>query len=259
MRPAPDSDDLDVTGFRSAVFDPARGKPEDITGPCGKKADKRFDVYRNNVVQSLVNVLVDQFPATARITGDTFFRAMAREFVRAHPPSSPLLFLYGRGFPHFVAAFEPARALPYLADVARIERAWLTAYHAADIAPLAPAALGAIPPDRLAEAVFTPHPATALIRSTFAVFDIYDANRNAATVGSMETRRPQAVLITRPGLDVAVTALPDGDDAFFAALIDGRTLGEAAEAGMQASDGFDINTAIGGLLQTGAFTTVIAR
>ena len=50
-------------------------------------------------------------------------RAMAREFVRAHPPSSPLLFLYGQEFPAFMETFEPARSIPYLADVARIERA----------------------------------------------------------------------------------------------------------------------------------------
>lgn len=256
MRPVPDITDLDVVTFRSAVFDPAHDKPEEITGPRGKKATKRFNVYRNNVVLSLVNVLVDYFPATGRITGDNFFRAMAREFVRAHPPSSPLLFLYGQDFPAFIEAFEPARAMPYLADVARIERAWLTAYHAADLDPLAPAALGEIPPEKLAEAVFKPHPATGLIRSPFAVFDIYDANRNAETVGAIEIDRPQSVLVTRPGLDVAVTALPEGDDAFFASLIGGETLGEAAEAGMRAAESFDINNAIGGLLQTGAFTAI---
>jgi hypothetical protein len=259
MRPAPDTSDLDVVAFRSAVFDPAHEKPEEITGPHGKKAAKRFNVYRNNVVLSLINVLVDYFPATGRITGDNFFRAMAREFVRAHPPSSPLLFLYGQDFPAFVEAFEPARTMPYLADVARIESAWLTAYHAADLEPLAPAALGEIPPDSLAEAIFTPHPATGLIRSPFAVFDIYDANRNAETVGAIEIGRPQSVLVARPGLDVAVTALPDGDDAFFANLIAGGSLGEAAEAGMRAADSFDINNAIGGLLQTGAFTAVAIR
>lgn len=259
MRPAPDTTDLDVAAFRSAIFDPAREKPRQITGPRGKKAARRFDVYRNNVVLSLVNVLVDYFPAVCRITGETFFRAMAGEFVRAHPPSSPLLFLYGEEFPAFIEAFEPARALPYLAGVARIERAWLTAYHAADLDPLAPASLGDIPPDRLAETVFTPHPATGLIRSPFAIFDIYDANRNAETVGPIEVARPQSVLVTRPGLDVVVTALPDGHDAFFASLIGGSTLAEAAEAGIRAADGFDINNAIGGLVSTGAFGAVATR
>jgi len=259
MPPVPDVNDLDATGFRSAVFDPERNKPEEITGPRGKKAVKRFNVYRNNVVLGLVNVLIDYFPAVGRITGEKFFRAMAREYVRAHPPSSPLLHLYGQDFPVFIENFEPARSIPYLADVARIERAWLTAYHAADLEPLVPAAMGEIAPDLLAEAVFTPHPATGLVRSPCAVFDIYDANRNAETVGPIEIGRPQAVLITRPGLDVAVTALPDGDDAFFANLIEGGTLGEAAEAGMQAADSFDINNAIGGLLSTGAFTAVATR
>lgn len=250
---APDTHDLDAVGFRAAILDPARAKPDTVTGPRGKQADKRFNVYRNNVTVSLIDALADIFPAVQRITGETFFRDMAREFVRAHPPASPLLFLYGHEFPAFIAAFEHARRMPYLADVARVERAWLTAYHAADLEPLAPQALAAIDPARLADVTFRPHPAAALVRSRFAVFDIYDANRNHDTVGRIEAARAQSVLVTRPGIDVTVTALPDGHDAFFERLLAGGTLGEAAEAGLETAETFDINDAIGGILATGAF------
>ena len=71
-----------------------------------------------------------------RITGVDFFRAMARFHIRATPPTSPLLFEYGRDFPDFIETYEYARAMPWLADIARIERAWLDAYHAADAGPL---------------------------------------------------------------------------------------------------------------------------
>ena len=78
---------------------------------------------------------------------------MARFHVRATPPTSPLLFEYGRDFPAFIEAYEYAQAMPWLADVARIERAWLDAYHAADAAPISAETLAAIPPTRLAGAV----------------------------------------------------------------------------------------------------------
>ena len=90
------------------------------------------------------------FPATRRITGPDFFRAMARFHVRATPPTSPLLFEYGRDFPDFIERLRACAAMPWLADVARIERAWLDAYHAADAAPLAAEALASVPPERLA-------------------------------------------------------------------------------------------------------------
>ena len=248
--------DLDAAGFRAAILDPMREKPLEVTGPRGKQAVKRFNVYRNNVTVSLINALADIFPAVNRIAGDTLFRDMAREFIRAHPPSSPLLFLYGHEFPAFIERFEHAARIPYLADVARLERAWLTAYHAADLAPLAPQALAAIAPEELADAVFLPHPASGLVLSSFAIFEIFDANRNRETVGRIDISRPQAALVTRPDADIMVTALPDGHGAFFESLLREETLARAAEAGSAAANGFDINEAIGGIFSTGAFLAV---
>ena len=52
-------------------------------------------------------------------------------------------------FPISSDEFEPAAHLPYLADVARIERAWTEAYHAAEAHPLDPAAFAALAPEEL--------------------------------------------------------------------------------------------------------------
>ncbi|WP_421857216.1 putative DNA-binding domain-containing protein [Oricola sp.] len=255
MPPQSDPGQLDAKGFRAAILDPEVEKPATVVGPGGKQAVKRFNVYRNNVTVSLINSLVDIFPAVQRIAGETFFRNMAREFVRAHPPASPLLFQYGHEFPDFIAQFEPAARMPYLADVARLERCWLTAYHAADLEPLSPQELSEFAQERLGELRFIAHPAAGVVRSDYAVFDIFDANRNHETVPRIEAAQPQDVLITRPAHDVMVTRLPDGHGAFFDTLLAGATLADAAEAGATANDTFDIGEAIGGLLSTGAFTT----
>ena len=124
--------------FAQGLTDPARATPADVVGPRGKAAIKRYNVYRNNVTVSLINALAATYPAVQRITGVEFFRAMARFHVRATPPTSPLLFEYGRGFPAFIEGYERAQDMPWLADTARIERAWLDAYHAADVPPLSP-------------------------------------------------------------------------------------------------------------------------
>src|SRR5271168_1367098 len=124
--------------FSSALLRPERETPSLIAGPRGKGAVKRYNVYRNNVTVSLIEALAAIFPAVQRITGVEFFRAMARFHVRANPPRSPLLFEYGRDFPEFIERYECAQDMPWLADTARIERAWLDAYHAADVPPLSP-------------------------------------------------------------------------------------------------------------------------
>ena len=85
---------------------PIARRPPIVAGPNGKAAVKRYNVYRNNVTVSLIDALAAVYPAVQRITGVDFFRAMARFHVRATPPTSPLLFEYGRDFPAFIEALR---------------------------------------------------------------------------------------------------------------------------------------------------------
>lgn len=205
---------------------------------------------------SLIDALAAIYPAVLRVTGIDFFRAMARFHVRESPPTSPLLFEYGRGFPDFIAQYEHAQMMPWLADVARIERAWLDAYHARDAAPLAPSQLAAIAPERLADLVLTPHPAAQIVRSEFSAVTIFAANRDSAPVSRIDASTPEDALITRPGLDVIVRHLPPGGAVFAICLTEGRPLGEAAASALNASPDFDIAVNIAGLIEAGAFTSI---
>ncbi|WP_316395179.1 DNA-binding domain-containing protein [Bradyrhizobium sp. 33ap4] len=244
--------------FAWALLDPAGTAPAVVTGPAGKGGIKRYNVYRNNVTVSLINALAAVYPAVQRITGAEFFRAMARFHVRATPPSSPLLFEYGRDFPAFIETYEYARGLPWLADVARIERAWLDAYHAADAEPLSADALASFPPERLVDAVFTAHPATRIVRSAFSAVTIFASNRSEAAVDPIDAETPEDALITRPNADVIVRHLPKGGAVFLQGLMSGQSLGEATAFALEASPSFDIATNIAGMLEAGAFTTVSA-
>ena len=242
--------------FSSALLRPERETPSLIAGPKGKGAVKRYNVYRNNVTVSLIEALAAIFPAVRRITGEEFFGAMARFHIRETPPSSPLLFEYGRDFPAFIARYEYAQDMPWLADVARIERAWLDAYHAADAAPLSPSALAVVPAERLDDLVFTPHPATRIIRSRFAAVTIFAANRSRDPFEKINAGQPEDGLITRPSFEVVVRRLPVGGAEFLSALIAGETLGVAAGAALQASPSFDIGDAIAGMIEAGALSSV---
>src|ERR1700744_4397538 len=146
-----------AAAFAPGLIDPAIAAPEDLVAAAGKRVVKRYNVYRNNVTVSLIDALAAVYPAVQRITGVDFFRAMARFHIRATPPASPLLFEYGRDFPAFIESYEYAREMPWLADTARIERAWLDAYHAADLPALATEAFGNIEPASLAQVRFAPH------------------------------------------------------------------------------------------------------
>lgn len=243
--------------FATSVLDSGSEIPEGVIGPNGTAVARRFAVYRNNVIVGLVDALAATFPAVQRIVGERFFRAAARLHAIERPPTSPLMAEYGREFPSFLETFEPAQALPYLPDVARIERAWLDAYHAADAQPLEASALAAIPQHRLAGLRFAPHPATRIVRSRFAAVSATAANRTGEAVPQIDLTNAEDALIVRPGLEVALIGLPPGGASFLGALLDGRTLGDAAAIASAESDEFDLAANIGGALTTGAFSNIL--
>lgn len=246
-----------AAAFAPALLDPDLATPAVAAGPKSKAAVKRYNVYRNNVTVSLINALAAVFPATLRITGDDFFRAMARIYVRATPPTSPLLFDYGRGFPDFIERYEYAQSVPWLADVARIERAWLDAYHAADVQPLMPHDLAAIPSAQLPNAVLKPHPATRVVRSRFSAVTAFTAGRSDGPARQIEVVEPEDAVVTRPALEVEVRQLPPGGAIFLSRLMAGEALGAAASAAFAESPSFHLSANIRGLLDAGAFTTVL--
>ena len=244
--------------FAAALLDAAAPLPRGITGPTGGPAPKRFGVYRNNVVVGLVEALMATYPVVLKLVGDEFFRSAAAIHVRQEPPTSPVLLSYGAGFSDFLDCFEPARTVPYLGDVARLEWAWTVAFHAADAAPLDAAALGAVAPDTLATLTLAPHPAMHIVRSAYPVVSIYEANRCDADPAAIDL--PQAgedALLTRPDLDVEIRRLPRGGADFVLALADGVTLGKAAIAGAEAAArigaDFDLAGNLAGILEASAF------
>ena len=242
--------------FATGLTDPTCPTPAGVMGPRGKGAVKRYNVYRNNVTVSLIDALVAIYPAVQRITGTEFFRAMARFHVRATPPTSPLLFDYGRQFPAFIESYEYAQDMPWLADVARIERAWLDAYHAADAPPLPAAILAQVPADRLGEIIFRVHPTTRIVRSAYPAVAIFAINRADGQVTSLKLSAAEAALVTRPDMEVDVRLLPPGNATFLASLIDGATLAEAASKALDETSSFDLSASIAGMIEAGVFTTL---
>ena len=241
------------TGFTSALLDPDLSVPQNIVDPEGRIAPRRFAVYRNNVTVSLIEAVKSTFPAVLALVGEVFFAEMARRFVRQTPPQSPLLFTYGRDFADFIAGFEPARGLPFLSDVARLDRAWLDAFHAADAVPFDAGELSGLDDGGLGETRFAAAPATRLVQSVFPLVTIWQAARNGEQPRFDNAPQAQWALVTRPDYAVGVQALDPAAGQFFAALIAGDTLVTAAEAALAADPGFDFAGALGLVLSSGAF------
>ena len=238
------------TDFAAALTasDPA-ARPRWLDG----EAVARFRIYRNNVTHGLGQQLAEAYPVVRRLVGEAFFLATAREFLSGHASRSRSLALFGGEFPGFLEGFPPAQSVPYLPDVARLERAWFEALHAADAAPLAPAELGRLGPT-LAEAGFAAHPAARIVTSGYPIVDIWRANqpeaepkpRTIAAIG-------QSALITRPLAQVEVRELSPSQAAFARHLLSGEDVSTALESASRSDESFDVSAAFRDLLVAGAF------
>lgn len=207
-----------------------------------RPAAHRLDVYRNNVVVSLRDALATTFAATRRLMGETFFEAAAVSYARARKPDSPLLFRYGDGFADFIAPLPGLAAYPFVPEVARLEYARVSSYHAADAAPLPPEALAAVPPEALPSVRFVPHPAARVLHLPAGALGAWHEN-----TGRAHTAAP-ACLLARPALEVTVTPLNAPAADILAALLGGAALADAAGEAEA-----ELAAALGHALAAGAF------
>ncbi|MBI1366337.1 MAG: DUF2063 domain-containing protein [Alphaproteobacteria bacterium] len=191
-------------------------------------------VYRNNVRAAFLGVLEDAFPATRRLVGAEFFRFAAHEYFHARRPSSPLVARYGDAFPDFLESFEPARSLPYLPDVARIEIAWLSSYHAAEAQSLETeeiVARASVDPDR---ARFRLHPSAQFFSSRFPAHSIWIYNREERQDRLDLPETGEQGVFIRPDAAVLSYRLAPAPFAALKNLAASRPLGDALSAGLAA-------------------------
>lgn len=195
-------------------------------------ANTRYAVHRNNSTHALVGAFEDGFGAARAGRRRLLHAHAARAYARAMPPRTPVLAEHVQVFPAFIAGGPLADALPYLADVARLEAACLRVFHAAD-APSPP--LDAwqrlqVDPQRLAATRLRLHPACTWLACTHAAVDLWQAHMRAesmesADLAGIDPDHAQDALLWRDGDDlVQVAALPPGCAAALDALQAGTAL-----------------------------------
>jgi Putative DNA-binding domain len=320
-----------VRAFAAALGEPSAPPPAMTHGRLGAPDASRFAVYRNNVAVGLIGALEARYPVSRRIAGDDLFRAMARAFVRAHRPRSPVMIAYGAEFPEFAADYlaaadaEPSAEQSTLAftqgtlrrvssplvgeeqgggsrsttrlrsghapdnllgqrdppplpaptrgggcangtdsvrhghaslpDVARLENAWVEAYHSEDASVATVGELGSLSPDCLPETRIAFHPAARLLRFATPAATVWaSAQVSNGSVAPTEGLGEDA-LITRPDCDVRVRVLPPLGYDFALKMREGATLIEAFTA--LDDPAFDFGTHLVGLLESGAVASVI--
>lgn len=237
--------------FIESILNPVNGVPEGLKVWNGSDPAVRFNVYRNNVIVSLIKAVESTFPVCQQLVGEAFFHAMAREFIQQSPPTSRILAYYGKKFPDFVSHFPPASSVPYLADVAHLEILRLEAYHAEDNQPITAEQLQqVIANGELEESVFLLDKSVFLLQSAYPVFSIWGVHQTETTpsLATIDLQQAECGIIFRENLDVGVLTLPQWLFAFLQQIQQGKTLGEIV-ASYSDSTVFDLTKAFQFLLE----------
>lgn len=218
--------------------------------------DRRLQVYRNNSFSSLTAALKETFAVVCQLVDERFFGYAAQIYIRAHPPLAPRLSEYGADFVEFLAAFEPARHLAYLPDVARLEWAVNSAYHASDAPKLDPKRIAALPQDRYPTLAFVAHPSCRLLASAFPVDRIWQAHQPGGDLDSGIDLAAGGcrLLIDRQDAEVRFLSLDAPGFSFLQALFGGHTLQEAYEQAAAVAANFDLIAALSQHLARGTFS-----
>jgi len=211
----------------------------------------RIGIYRNHAFATLGASLQGTFPVICRLVDERFFAYAAHEYLREHPPHSRCLVEYGADFADFLADFEPCKALPYLADVARFEWALNIAASVREAAPLPPQVLAEVPTNEAACVALRLQPSLSYVSSPWPIDAIWQANQENE-VSAVDLASGGARLEIRRADDgVAWRRLDAATFAFRTALADGLVLAAAMAGATLQDPAFDVTAAVQHLFAEG--------
>jgi Putative DNA-binding domain len=212
-----------------------------------------IEVYRNNYCGNLYDTLVGAYPVTEELVGKDFFRLLARQFIEQHQSCGGNLHHYGTEMADFVAAFDPARRLVYLPDVATLEWACHVAYFAEDAAALNLGQLAELPSEQYPDLILRTDPASQVVSSRYPIAAIWHAHQPGAPSDfhiDLDAGSCNA-LVSRKDDVVLVSELSDANATWMRSIQAGTPLGFAAESTFERYSDFDVQSALLNLLQKG--------
>ena len=201
-----------------------------VIGTARVPVATRLGIYGGAYRSRLAEALESNFPALARLLGETDFASLAAEYVRAHDSPFFSIRYYGDALAQFLATHEDYVAAPVLAELARWEWAMTTAFDAADAAPIGHESLARLPPQQWAQVRFAWHPSVQRLTLSWNVAQLWqaltdEAERPAAALAAT----PVEWLLWRQDLTTYFRSLPQPEAAVLDAARSGWPFAELCE------------------------------
>ena len=214
-------------------------------------------VYRNTVLHGAVEALRANFPVVEQIVGTEMFEAVAVDYAAECPPQHPVLALYGATFPDWLDQQAWINGLPYVADVAGIERLRIESMFAVDADALSIEDIRGCKDWQSLN--LSLHPAARFDWFASPAMKIWLAHQQPID-GTMDFDwQAEGALFTRPCFSVEPLLLDGACHSFLFGIRAGESVGTATSTTLHVYPDSDIRTLFATLINAGAFTASFHR
>jgi hypothetical protein len=215
----------------------------------------RLAIHRRHYQSSLVNALLDRYPACTWLFGTRAVTDAAENFVREHPPAAPCIAEFGAEFPEYLAAHPGVARAPYAGAFAQLE--WHVGRVSVEVdrAALAIASLADIPSYDLAGVALTLQPGLHYTTAEWPVDDLMTLFVTESVPERFEMLRARVCIELRGARgDFRFERLSVGAYTFRSMLARGDSLGAAAVAAGDADASFDARHELTSVFASGVVT-----
>jgi hypothetical protein len=218
----------------------------------GRDPERRLAIHRRHYESSLVTAIRTKFPATAWLVGSPFLDDAAKKFARQHPPSGPCIAEYGEEFPRFLSSYLGAARVPYLHPFAELE------WHLGQVAisverpPLALEDLSRIETNALADAALTLQTGLRYLHASWPVDDLMKLYLSETAPSEYRLAAADIWLEVRGARgQFQINRLDAAEFVFRKAILDGQSIGAAAEHALDTNAEFDVGRGFATLVANG--------
>jgi hypothetical protein len=199
-----------------------------VTAGPALGAIDRLGIYHYAYRARLIECLADDYPAVLDAIGGDAFDSLCRDYITAHPSTSPNLVGFGKHFAAFCRGRTEAWGA-FAAELATLEWGMTEVIHAPEAPALALEELQKIPPEEWAAARFTPARTLRVFHFSYPTNAYFQAFRDGAPRAIPEPA-PSATAVYRQGFTIWRMDLTPAMAGLLDALCDGAKLGHALEA-----------------------------
>jgi Putative DNA-binding domain len=235
---------------RAVVGDDIAGVVPLLIG--GRDPERRLAIHRRHYESSLMTAIRTKFPATAWLVGSPFLDEAAKQFVRRHPPTAPCIAEYGEEFPRFLSSHLGAARVPYLHPFAELE--WHLGKVAISVDRPVPALeeFSRVETNALMDAGLTLQQGLRYLHSPWPVDDLMKLYLSEMAPSEYRLAPADVWLEVRGARgEFQINRLDSAEFIFRKAILDGQSIGAAAERALDENDEFNVGHAFAMLVTGG--------